>query len=164
METNNQVVERELGWDDYIEKESEFVLLPEGEYNFRVESFSRARFNGSAKMPACPKAVLNLKIQTPEGEVPYTANLLLHTKVEGILSAFFACIGQKKKGEKVQMNWNYVTGSTGRIKLVIKTFKKSDGSDGKSNEIKKWISKEEAQKPVRTQAPQMNNGYTQGQF
>ena len=41
-------MERELGWDDEIEKDSgEFILLPEGDYDFTVESFERSRHGGS---------------------------------------------------------------------------------------------------------------------
>ena len=33
----SEVIERELGWDDEIEKDGpEFVLLPEGDYSFEV--------------------------------------------------------------------------------------------------------------------------------
>lgn len=46
---------RELGWDDEIEKGADYVLLPEGEYDFTIESFERGRFEGSDKAPACPK-------------------------------------------------------------------------------------------------------------
>ena len=41
MDNNN--IERELDWDSEINKESEFTLLPEGDYNFTVVSFERAR-------------------------------------------------------------------------------------------------------------------------
>ena len=40
----SEVIERELGWDDEIEKDGpEFVLLPEGDYSFEVVGFERAR-------------------------------------------------------------------------------------------------------------------------
>ena len=38
--SNDKNIERELDWDSEIENESpEFVLLPEGEYEFEVISF-----------------------------------------------------------------------------------------------------------------------------
>ena len=88
--------ERELGWDDEIEKDSEdFLLLPEGDYDFVVESFERGRHNGSEKLPACNKAMLKLRIDTPDGTALINHNLFLHTKTEGMISAFFTSIGQK---------------------------------------------------------------------
>lgn len=58
---------RELGWDDEIEKGADYVLLPEGEYDFTIESFERGRFEGSDKAPACPRAELKVKVETSEG-------------------------------------------------------------------------------------------------
>ena len=115
-------VERELGWDDEIEKESDFILLPEGDYRFTVTGFERARHEGSEKLPPCNKAILSLRISTSEGDVTIKHNLFLHTKTEGMLSAFFCAIGQKKHGEKLRMNWQTVIGATGRCKIGIRKW------------------------------------------
>lgn len=136
--------ERELQWEDTIEKDAtDFVLLPEGDYNFTVESFERARHNGSEKLPACNKAVLKLRIDAPEGTTYINHNLFLHSKTEGLLSAFFTCIGQKKKGEALRMNWNMVPGSTGKAKVGVHKFKSDSGEERQSNEIKRFYPKEE---------------------
>lgn len=131
--------DRELGWEDVIEKENEFILLPEGDYEFKVESFERSRFQGSSKMPACNMAVLNIRVESPEGKsVMLKHNLMLHTKTEWALSAFFRSIGQKKKDEKLRMNWSMVPGSKGRCKIGIRTY-----NDNKYNEIKQFYPKED---------------------
>lgn len=91
----NTFADRELDWDDQIEKESEFVLLPAGDYEFTVTGFKRARHPGSAKLSACNKAELDIEITSPEGTAVIRHNLFLHTKTEGILSAFFVSIGRK---------------------------------------------------------------------
>jgi hypothetical protein len=137
--------EKELQWDDVIERDaSEFVLLQEGDYDFTVESFDRARHNGSEKLPPCNKAVLKLRIDSDQGTAYINHNLFLHTITEGMLSAFFACIGQKKKGEPLRMDWGRVPGSTGRAKVGIHTYKNKDGEDRRSNEIKRFYPKEGA--------------------
>jgi hypothetical protein len=136
--------EKELQWDDTITKDaSDFLLLPEGDYNFMVESFERGRHGGSEKLPPCNKAILTLRIDAPEGTAKITHNLFLHSKTEGMLSAFFTCIGQKKKGEPLKMNWGAVPGSTGRCKVGIHPYKNRDGEERKSNDIKKFYPKEE---------------------
>lgn len=118
-------MDRELNWDDTIEKESDFVLLPEGDYDFTVESFERARHDGSQYTPPCHMAILKLVVETPDGsKATINHNLYLHSSKEGQLSAFFMAIGQKKKGEPLKMNWNMVPGSTGRAKIVQKPGKK----------------------------------------
>ena len=136
-------MDRELQWDDTIEKESsDFVLLPEGDYNFVVDSFERGRHGGSEKLPPCNKAILKLRVESDKGTALITHNLFLHTKTEGLLSAFFESIGQKKKGEKMVMNWSHVPGATGRTKVGIHTYVNKDGEERQSNDIKKFYPKE----------------------
>src|SRR5690348_1466807 len=95
-----------LGWDSEIQNDSpEFVVLPEGDYDFEVQDFERARHAGSDKLPPCNKAVVHIKIEGPEGVSIIRHNLFLHTITEGMLCAFFTAIGQRKKGQKTTMNW-----------------------------------------------------------
>lgn len=151
-------MERELEWEEEIEKDSEFVLLPEGDYPFKVESFERSRSKGSDKLPPCNMAVLKIRIDAPNGNSAIlTHNLILHTKMEGKISNFFAGIGQKKKGEKLKMNWSIVTGSTGRCKVGIHEYK-----DNQYNEIKKFYPKDPSYQTDTTQ-PKGSN-FTAGQF
>ena len=141
MNTENTTMDRELGWDDTITKDAnEFIVLPEGEYDFMVESFDRGRHNGSEKLPPCNKAVLKIRVTSSQGEVMLTHNLFLHTITEGMLSAFFESIGQKKKGEPLRMNWQTVPGATGRLKLGIRSYQK-DGENRQINQIKQFIPK-----------------------
>lgn len=131
--------ERELGWDDEISKESEFTLLPEGDYNFTVVKFNRGRHNGSVKLPACNKAELELSVDDGKGNTGTVYhNLFLHTKTEGMLSAFFVSIGQKKHGEPLKMNWNAVPGAKGRCKIFIDKWTNDRGEEFQSNKIKKF--------------------------
>ena len=131
--------ERELGWEDEISKESEFVLLPEGDYDFTVVNFSRGRFAGSAKLPACNKAELKIEVRDNKcNKATINHDLYLHTKTEGLLSAFFIAIGQKKHGEPLKMNWNAVVGAQGRCKVVIDTWTGNDGSQRQNNKISKF--------------------------
>lgn len=135
-----EVIDRELGWDDEISHEgSNFVILPDGEYDFTVTGFTRARHNGSEKLPPCNKAVVSVKITSPAGEATLTHNLFLHSKCEGLLSDFFISIGLKKHGEPLRMNWNLVTGKKGRLKLGTRTWKNKNGEEMKSNEILRFL-------------------------
>lgn len=129
----------EIGWDDQIENDSpDFILLPEGDYDFEVIEFERGRHPGSEKLPPCNKAVVHIKITTPEGVSIIKRNLFLHSITEGMLCAFFTSIGQRKRHEKVSMNWNTVVGSTGRCKIIIKEIIKNDGEKLEINDIKKF--------------------------
>lgn len=131
---------RELGWEDPIENDGpDFIILPEGDYDFEVLSFERGRHAGSEKLPACNKAILKIKLTGPEGTTTLDHNLFLHTKTEGILCAFFNAIGQRKHGERMTMNWGKVVGSKGRCKVVIDTWIGSkEGKEFKNNKIQKF--------------------------
>ena len=152
-------IERELDWEDEITRESDFILLPEGDYNFKVTSFERARHEGSEKLPPCNKAVITLEIDSTEGKVYIKHNLFLHTKCEGLISAFFIGIGQKKHGEPLRMNWNNVIGSTGRCKIIVKEEKKRDNS----NEIMKFNNVARFYEP-KTISPQPQTASAGGVF
>lgn len=118
MTEYNNNFDHELGWDDEITQDSVgFVQLAPGDYQFTVTNMERARHTPNpqspGKLPACNKAVVTIQIETSEGIAQLTHNLFLHTTTEGMLSAFFGAIGQKKHGEPLKMNWNTVVGAKG---------------------------------------------------
>ena len=132
-----------LDWNSTIEKESEFELLPEGEYDFTVIAMERGRFNGSEKMSACPVANLTLEVRDDAGNVGKVfESLYLHRKSEWRLSQFFVSIGQKKKGEPLNPNWNEVPGASGRLELAINSYQKN-GETRKNNKVSKYLPKEQ---------------------
>lgn len=97
----NNMPDAALDWDSEVTNEQrEFVLLPAGDYLFTVQSFERARYEGSAKLPPCSMAKLTITIHGGDkGETTVTHRLYLHTKTQGLLGAFFESIGQCKRGE-----------------------------------------------------------------
>lgn len=110
-----------MDWNDYIEQESQFVTLPEGDYNFTVIGFEKAKHEGSAKIPAgCNKAMLELRFEVPGlGKATIKDQLILHESLEWKLCAFFRSIGQKQHGRGITMNWNAVNGARGRAHVII---------------------------------------------
>ena len=135
--------EGELGWNDVIENDSpEFVILPDGDYDFEVIDFERGRHNGSEKLPPCNKAIVHIRIEGKEGVSTIKHQLFLHTITEGMLCAFFTGIGQRQKGEKMKMQWNRVVGSTGRAKIGIRKWTNDEGKEMTFNEIKKFYEPE----------------------
>lgn len=150
-------IEREYDWDDEIVKDSDFTLIPEGDYNFTVVAFERGRHEGSNKLPPCNKAIVTLRIALPDGSTQELKNnLFLHSKCEGLLSAFFTAIGQKRKGEPLRMNWGAVIGSTGRCKITIRTWQNNYGEDMQSNEVKKFYPPEDIPAQQTASVPPQN--------
>ncbi|AQP41488.1 phage protein [Streptococcus gallolyticus] len=114
----NNNFDHELAWDDEITTDAKgFVQITPGDYQFTVTNLERGRHTPNpqkpGKLPACNKATITIVIETAEGEAQLTHNLFLHTSTEGMLSAFFGAIGQKKHGEPLRMNWNSVIGAKG---------------------------------------------------
>lgn len=135
--------EGELGWNDVIENDSpEFVILPDGDYDFEVIDFERGRHNGSEKLPPCNKAIVHIRIEGKEGVSIIKHQLFLHTITEGMLCAFFTGIGQRQKGERLKMNWSRVVGSTGRAKIGTRKWTNDEGKEMVFNEVKKFYEPE----------------------
>jgi hypothetical protein len=132
----------ELQWDSPIQSDSEFLLLPDGEYDFQVLKLERARHTPgeNGKLPPCNKAVLQIQITAPDGrgtQVRHT--LFLHSSTEGLLCAFFAAIGQRKHNERLVMNWNKVPGARGRCKVTTRTWIGRNDEEMQSNEIARFL-------------------------
>ena len=134
----NNNFDREIGWEDTIQKDSEFVFLPDGLYWFTVKEYERGRHTPNpqnpGKLPACPKATVHLTIVANEGEIELRHNLFLHSSTEGMLSAFFGAIGQKRKGEPLRMDWNAIIGKVGVCKVGSREY-----NGNKYNEVKGMI-------------------------
>lgn len=129
-----------MDWDDSIENDGqEFVLLEEGDYNFIVTGFERGRFPGGPKVPACNKATITVQVATPEGSAVVKFDLLLYRSLEWRISAFFRCIGQKKHGEKLTMDWNKVLNSVGRAHFKPRTYTNQYGEEKTVNDLDRFI-------------------------
>lgn len=139
----NNNIEREFGWDDTIQEDAkEFITLQPGDYVFTVTGFDRQRHTPNprkpGKLPACPKAVISLEIETDEGVASLKHKLFLHSSTEGMLSAFFGSIGQKKHGEPLKMNWNTVIGAKG-VARINKRKGTGQYSDKEYDNVKSMI-------------------------
>ena len=155
----SEIIERELGWDDEISRESDFTIIPEGDYDFTVTGFERGRHDGSEKLPPCNMAIVSLAVALPDGSTTTLKHrLFLHSRCEGLLSAFFTGIGLKRKGEPLRMNWNAVPGAHGRCKITVRSWKGKNGEDMQSNDIKKFYdtydSAPQAQQQYQQPTPQ----------
>ena len=149
-------------WDDEIFDDgtsNRFIVLPEGDYTFKVAKMERGRFKGSAKIDACPKAALTLTVATPEGTASFKCDLLLSHALEWKLSSFFRCIGQKKQGEKLAMNWGKVEGAEGKAHISVHEWPGDDGKTHKSNQVDHFIDPEEKKPSLTTKTvkPETDN-------
>lgn len=161
------MADRMFDWNDVIENDGTFTLLPEGVYPFTVVKFERGEHAGSDKIPPCKKAVLTIELDGGAlGTTEITENLFLHSKQEWKLCQFFTAIGQRKKGEQMRMNWQAVPGARGWAEVVVNKYKNKDGEDRQNNRVGKYLDPAE----VGTRAQQApaaapaGNGFTPGAF
>lgn len=135
----NNNLNASMDWDAVIENDGqEYLILPEGDYEFTVTGFERGRFPGSAKMSPCNKASLTLSVMTPNGTATVFTDLILNRLVEWRISAFFRCIGQKRHGERLVPDWNKVVGSSGRAHFKPKNYTDKDGNIKQANTVERF--------------------------
>ncbi len=133
-----------MDWNDTIENDGqEFIILPEGDYNFTVSGFERGRFPGSAKMQACNKASLTLQVETENGIASCRTDLILNRMLEWKISAFFRSIGRKKHGERLVMDWNNLIGAKGRAHFKPRPYLDKDGKEKQANDVDRYIDYDE---------------------
>lgn len=144
-----------MDWEDEASDEGGFVLLPEGTYPFEIIKLEKERFEGSAKMAACPRAAITLNILTNEGWVPLVDRIMLNTKTQWRAAKFFEALGFTKNPEtnKVPMAWSQIEGKQGWVKLKVRKYQRKDGGDGESNEVDAYLKPEEW--PQQATAPQV---------
>lgn len=130
-----------FNWDSKITKSSEeFVVLDAGDYDFTVIGFERAHYEGSDKLPACPMAIVKLRISSIKGDTTVQDKLRLCTEMEWRISSFFESIGMKKKDEDFFMDWDHITGKSGRVRIT-----KDEGRNPGTyfNNVRTYLTREE---------------------
>ena len=155
---NNEVQNNEfLSWDgSFIAQDTEFILLDEGVYNFKITNMERKFYSGQSKKIAngTPFAEVTYSIDTDRGTATVKDNLFLLKSWQWKLTAFFKSIGQKVvDGQPFQPNWN-VVGATGKAEIGQHEYTNRNGDNRKSNQISRYLTPDDPQ-------PALNDGNNQ---
>lgn len=144
-------VDKALDWDSKISYEQpDFVTLPAGVYPFTITKVEKKLYEGSRReggLPECPMAEITVEARGKDGISVFTQRMYLHSRCEGILTQFFTCIGQRKKGEELNMNWNAVEGSSGWAVLKVREFTTRNGNDMTVNDVQRWLAPDDYRIP-----------------
>ena len=139
-----------MTWDDELDeteaveqqKENDFVLLPDGEYDFTIKKFEKDFYTAKpdAKVQSCPVAKISLLIKDDEGNAAYVKeSLFLHAGNKWQLFAFFTCLGLRKHGDGTKkMPWDKVEGASGRCRLGTRKYTQN-GETKTVNTVKRWL-------------------------
>lgn len=145
--------------DEKVKDDSsfDFVLLEPGVYGFEVVKVENEYYNGSDKVPPCPKVVLSLRVATPDGGSTTVRDSILcyceGRDAEGNayggnvwrISSFFRAIGSKRHGESAETNWSsdFLVGKTGKARIRNRTYtatrSANAGKEMKSNEVESYL-------------------------
>ena len=144
-------IDKALDWDSKISYETpDYVTLPAGVYPITVTKLERKVFEGSKReggLPECPMAEITVEARGKEGISVFTQRLFLHSRCEGILTGFFTCIGLRKKGEELDMDWNKVEGSSGWAQLKVREFTTRNGNEFTTNDVARWLAADDYRIP-----------------
>lgn len=143
-----------LDWDsEIITTSSDFPPLDEGEYPFTVEKFERA-FIKSGNNAGNQQADYTLRVTAPNDNttlVHYRIGLALNQtwKITAWNKALGLIPEDMPEGESFKPDWEGAVGKTAMCELIIKEYKKNDGSIGKTNDVKRiWKAPAQAAAPV----------------
>lgn len=122
-----------------------WALLPEGFYPFRVERMERERYQGSQKMPQCPMAKLTLAVTGADGRDTSVQQRLYITRNQlWKVSRFMESVGRgRNEAGKVIINWGGIEGSTGWVKLKVRSYTGRDGQERQTNDVEWFVKPEE---------------------
>lgn len=122
-----------------------WTLLPEGFYPFRVEKMERERYQGSQKMPQCPMAKLTLSVTGADGcDTAVQQRLYITRNQLWKVSRFMESVGRGRNGAgKVIIDWGGIEGSTGWVKLKVRSYTGRDGQERQANDVEWFVKPEE---------------------
>ena len=126
-------------------RHGEWTLLPEGFYPFRVERMERERYQGSQKMPQCPMAKLTLSVTGADGRDTTVQQRLYITRNQlWKVSRFMESVGRGRNGAgKVIIDWGGIEGSTGWVKLKVRSYTGRDDQERQTNDVEWFVKPEE---------------------
>ena len=133
-----------LEWDDEITVEGkDFKPIPEGDYAFEVVSVERGQFPGSAKLAACPEAIVTVRLNVAGQSRQLTERIKLNQKLTWIIDQFFKSVGLRDEdatsAEKLKMQWSRAIGLQGAAHVTAEEY------NGKTyNHVGTWLKPTEA--------------------
>lgn len=137
-----------IGWDDEIDvakvneghenNREDFVILPAGEYPFKVVKFERGSFAGSEKIPACNKVHIGVVLDGGDKGRGYASvNFYMVDNQLWKIFQFLESVGLRQEGT-VSIPWSKVEQGVGELEGRCKTSNRD--YNGKTYaEVKTWI-------------------------
>lgn len=139
-----------IGWDDEVSaadagdggQRDEFVVLPDGEYPFKVMKMERGSFKGSQRLSPCNVVKVEFVADGGDAGRSYVhERFYMHTSCLWKIYKFLESVGLRKKGDTTagRIPWEKVSkGLTGVVELTSREY------NGKTyNDVAKWLAPED---------------------
>jgi hypothetical protein len=145
-----QADDDDLDMNGTIEDDGQdFVLLPAGTYSFVVVDFEQSKYQEKPKAQGMPGRVRNrmiVSIQVEHEGQKHTLKdfLALKKNMEWKFCQLFKGIGDRKKGERLVMDWDNIRGKGGKVKIKVESFLGKNGATKQSNKIDRYLDPAEA--------------------
>ena len=133
---------------------SDYKVIEDGVYPFKVKAVSIVQFNGSDNIPPCPCAEVVMRVGTGVDSTDVKDRIHLYVNDYGNpnwkIAAFYRAIGYKKHGEEVKMNWNesFLKDKTGWLETKQREFTYNQGTrkgeTGINIDVARYIDPEDA--------------------
>lgn len=137
-----------LDWDvelDETDDSSDFKLLDEGYYPFKVVSAKKSFTNGK---PSYPCVDLSLKVGEGPDSTTVNDRIAMHSGMKWKIAQLSVCLGARKHGEKKAFNPAETVGMTGWVEIEHRTFTytrgEKAGEEGKANNVARYIDPDSA--------------------
>ena len=113
-----------------VEYVSENREVAPGEYFFRITAMKRIQEEARGSMPAHTNVKFKLELETADGPAGVVwDNLRMYQKWLWKYSDLAKCIGHTAPdATRIRIDWSKFIGATGRVKLSMRDWKKSDGT------------------------------------
>jgi len=140
---NTQGTEPNNDWnmelDETADEAPKRPMMPKGEYSYTITHYKCGWYDGSSKLPACNKATVFFRFEYNGDNIELEKMFFITPKMKYWVAKLWTSCGLRKRGEKINTNWDDLAGCTGRCFVMVDSYKKKDGTDGQSNKIEDFI-------------------------
>lgn len=162
---NNFANDVALAWDTVPNYEAtpqyDTIQLADGVYVAQIDFIENQQYAGSAKMPACPMAVIHAHIDTAQGRVEIKNNLFLLQSFLNKIKFFLEACGINPAGKGIGQALKETEGKSARVEIYTREYLGNDGNKHSSwNNVKKWLSQNYQSKAQNTPQMPQNNGFS----
>tara|TARA_R100000655_G_C2969002_1_gene190053 strand:- start:486 stop:1217 length:732 start_codon:yes stop_codon:yes gene_type:complete len=134
----------------------DFVIAPAGYYDFYVVKYETQEYTDKNVNPhrTRKRIIVTIQFEFQDEKIEIKEYFPLKKSMEWKFCQFFKCIGDRKHGEPLVMDWQNCTGKRGKVKIKIDDWENKNGDVLQSNKVDKYIDPADAINPANTtQAP-----------